>query len=1073
MQPEIQVRLLSEFSVVLGDGPVTTLNTPRLQALLAYLLLHRDAPQSRQHIAFLFWPDSSEEQALSNLRNLIMALRRALPDLERYISIDRRSLQWRNDNPLSLDVMEFERSLAEARRALHVAGNGAEHAHGPANTRPARASALLQETVDLYTGDLLPACYDEWVLAPREHLRQGFLWSLTALVSGLESVGEFNTAALYAQRLLRHDPLQEENYRRLMRVHLANGDRAGVISVYRHCERIMRRELGVEPSDATRHLLQQAEELAGNGDRDERGVRSASRRKGRGKSKAPGRAPGNLPAQTAEFIGREREVVAVSNLLRQPGRRLVTLTGTPGTGKTRLAIQVASGLGEFADGVYFVSLAPLTEPEMVERSIAQALGVAESASLPLRDSLLEALRDRHILLVLDNFEHLLPAAGVVAELLAPCPHLKVLATSRSPLNLRGEHEYAVPPLTVPGRDAPPEPDDLIQYEAVSLFVERAIEVFPQFELTRRNAPAVAEICRRLEGLPLAVELAAARVKVLAPEAILSRLGQRFKLLVGGKVDLPPRQRALEAAITWSYNLLDEEEKKLFRELSVFAGGCSLDAVEKVLGAQGRELDTRTALDGMTSLLNKSLVTRVEVEAGSIEALEEPRFGMLETLREYGLHRLTEAGEAHEAARRHAVYFAELVEALAARYFTPSQAAMLRLVEREHDNIRAALHWSCERGEAEIAMRLAGSLDRFWERRGHFGEGRAWLERALALQPGRVTQEQPEGNSRLARARANALRGLGRFQFRMGEYSLAEATLSESAALFETVGDKEGIADALNVMAAAVGMNEFDRGLAIHERCLTIRREIDDRPGIIASLQSIATIKVSKGEHFEARLLSLEALALHGGDGGNDTKAAILYALGAATAGLRDYDEARRILTECSTVCREIGNQRLLAWALYELAGIAFLEDDDEQSRRLNAEALDIFVQQGARPGIAHTYARMGRDEHRLGHYVEAGGLYSQAFAQAVEIGLIPAIGQALGGAAGVVAALGGAHDAAVLFGGAEAILQGIHSSLEREDMTFNMAEARTLLGEVAWKASWDEGYGLTWEQVVDRARGLL
>ena len=304
----------------------------------------------------------------------------------------------------------------------------------------------------------------------------------------------------------------------------------------------------------------------------------------------------------------------------------MTLTGTAGTGKTRLALQVAQGLGDHpsgvpADGVFFVSLAPLTEPGypfldvlagvMVERAIAQVLGVTEVANRPLRDSLLDFLFGKRMLLVLDNFEHLLPAAGLVAQLLAACPQLKVLATSRAPLNLRGEHEYAVPPMSVPGRDAPPDPDGLAQYEAVALFVERALEVSPQFALTRENAPAIAEICRRLEGLPLAIELAAVRVKVLSPEAILSRLDHRLKLLVGGKSDLPLRQQALATAIAWSYNLLDHNEKATFRGLSVFVGGWTLEAAEKVLSRE--EPGNGSILEGITSLLNKSLLFRIKVQ----------------------------------------------------------------------------------------------------------------------------------------------------------------------------------------------------------------------------------------------------------------------------------------------------------------------------------------------------------------------------------------------------------------------------------------------------------------------------
>lgn len=1046
-QQPLRISLLGGFRMSVGATPVTSVGTPRLQALVTYLLLKRDAPQTRQQIAFLFWPDSSEEQARSNLRNLILSLARNFADFADYISVERNTLQWRNDSRYELDVIEFERRLAQAEHDLQARKSDAA---------PYRSALpALQEAIELYAGDLLPACYDEWVLDEREHLRQGFLWALAEVVSSLESNGDLGTAILYAQRLLRHDPLQEENYRRVMRLHIGRADRSGAVSVYKQCERMLRSELGLEPSDLTRELLERAERLATH--------EPAVQRRANARSGNQGRTvvPSTLPAQTTSFIGRENHVTGISRQLREPECRLLTVIGTGGTGKTRLALQVAASTDAFSDGVFFVPLAPLSDPQMVEHSIAQALGITLTQGVAVRHTLIEALNGKQLLLVLDNFEHLLEAAPLVSDLLASCPVLKVLVTSRALLNLRGEREYSLPPMTVPPAGATAEPDDLLYYESVALFVKRAVEASPQFALTRANARAIAGICRKLEGLPLAIELAAARVKVLSPEAILSRLDHRLKLLTGGKADLPPRQQALETAIAWSYNLLDQNEKRVFRSLSVFAGGCSLEAAEAVLGGAHREAES-DVLDLVSSLLSKSLLVRADTLLGASGENMEPRFSMLETLREYGADRLAEAGELASVTRLHSLYFAQLIESAAANFFGPEQAALFERVELEYDNIVAALRWSCDVREADIALRLAGSLDRFWERRGNLSEGREWLERAVALPGSRAD----------SRSRANALRGLGRFQFRLGEYADAERTLMESVALFEEAGDREGTADALNVLAVSVGMNEYDRALEIQERCLAIRREIDDRWGIVSSLQNIAMTKIDQGKFEEARALCSEALELQGG-GNSDTKAAILYAQGLAILNMGEHAEGERILQECIALCRELKNNRLMGWALHQLAGMHYTLGDFAKSQLLNTESLDLFTEQGAKPGIAHAITRLGRDAQRAGDYRGAGELYLQALSQGREISLQPVLGQSLAGLGGVAAALGCSRTSAILFGKAQAVLAQIYSSIEREEMTLGMESVQALLGPEEWQDAWHEGGALTVDQASKIAQEIF
>ncbi len=447
---------------------------------------------------------------------------------------------------------------------------------------------------------MLPGCYDEWILGPREQLRDQYQWVLEQLVSHFEKQENLGAAIMYSQRLLRQDPLLEKNYHRLMVLHLANGDRAGVLNVYRQCARALKHELDIEPGPAIAAIMQQAREPAPRKKPASTAPASSHLRSRSRSSTPPADIQVKLPAQTTIFIGRERELTELGDLLRRNELRLVTLTGAAGTGKTRLAIRAAASLGKsFPDGVFFISLAANDDPNRVIPAIGSVLGVAEELGHQPLELLAVRISHARMLLLIDNFEHLLSAAPALAELLALCPQLRLLVTSRSVLNLRGEHEFPVAPLPLPPRELPPRPDDMLRYEAVYLFADRAQQVSPTFAITSTNARHIVEICRKLDGLPLAIELAAARVKVLSPKAILSRLDRRFKLLVDGPLDLPPRQRALETAIAWSYRLLDHDERSIFRGLSVFSGGWSLRAAEEMLGTSLSLSPSRSASPGIS------------------------------------------------------------------------------------------------------------------------------------------------------------------------------------------------------------------------------------------------------------------------------------------------------------------------------------------------------------------------------------------------------------------------------------------------------------------------------------------
>ncbi|MDP6514815.1 MAG: protein kinase [SAR202 cluster bacterium] len=479
---------------------------------------------------------------------------------------------------------------------------------------------------------------------------------------------------------------------------------------------------------------------------------------------SPATHPNNLPSRLTSFIGREQQIKEVRDLLSTA--RLVTLAGAGGCGKTRLSLQVASmALDEYPDGVWFVELAPVADPILVAQTVATTLGIREEPGQPLIATLSRSLQAKKMLLALDNCEHLVGAcAKLVNTLLAACPELQVLATSRESLGVAGENVWRVSPLSAPGPDQAQTTERLMEYESVKLFVERAIAAEPTFTITNQTAPVVAQICQRLEGIPLAIELTAARVRVLSVEQIAERLEDRFRLLTGGARTVLPRQQTLRAAVEWGYDLLSEPEQALFNRLSVFAGGFTLEAVESAWAGEG--VEEYEILDLVSSLVDKSLMVVVDGAGGSA------RYGLLETLREYGWERLVERGESEETQRRHAACFVALAEEAEPELRGPQQVSWLERLEQEHDNVRAALSWSAESGDGETGLRLGGALWPFWLTRGYLSEGRERLAGALALPSGL------EGTA----TRANALNGLGNMALSQGDYSAAWALYEESLAI---------------------------------------------------------------------------------------------------------------------------------------------------------------------------------------------------------------------------------------------------------------------------------------------------
>src|SRR6266571_404120 len=643
-------------------------------------------------------------------------------------------------------------------------------------------------------------------------------------------------------------------------------------------------------------------------------------------------------------------IAGVQQLLQREDVRLLTLTGPGGSGKTRLGLQVAAELSDhFTDGIYFVNLAPISDAELVVPTIAQTLGVKESPTRSMVEQLQAFLQEKLLLLLLDNFEQVVSAAPRLSDLLARCSHLKLLVTSRTVLHLAAEHEFAVPPLSLPDLNHLPDLVTLSQYEAVALFIARAQALKPDFQVSNAIAPAVAEICSRLDGLPLAIELAATRIKLLPPPALLARLGQGLAVLTSGVRDAPARQQTLRKTIDWSYQLLDAGEQWLFRRLSVFVGGCTLQAIEAICTALDTQPPTLSVLDGVASLIDKSLLRQTEQEA------EEPRFVMLETIREYGREALAAAGEAEVTHQAHVAYYLALAETAEKAWNGPQQAVWFGLLEQEHDNLRAAMNWLFERGEAERALRLGTALWWFWYAHEHWNEG--WNELSRAL-------DRSEGVA--APLRARALWAAGSLAGSLGHVERGEALCQESLALFREIGDTKGMGDAtfhlahvafarwdlaearllfeeslvflretgdktltawaLNALALVVlYQGEYARVHPLAEQAVEMFREWGDTTGVAISLMTLAQVVFWQGDLVRAQTLVEEALARASETGITSTEALALALQGEIALAQGETTTARLLIEQSHTLWQKVGNQGMQASTRALLAKVLAVE----------------------------------------------------------------------------------------------------------------------------------------------------
>lgn len=717
--------------------------------------------------------------------------------------------------------------------------------------------------------------------------------------------------------------------------------------------------------------------------------------------------PTNLPVALNRFIGREREIAELKHLLAST--RLLTIKGPGGAGKTRLALQVGADLlDSFPDGVWLVDLAPLSNPALVSQATAHVFDIREEEGRPLADTLVAALRAKNLLLIYDNCEHLLlNTAQLVKELLVNIPKLKIMATSREPLGTAGEVVWSIPPLSSPSPREAKNIDKLAQYDAIQLFVDRAVAVKSDFTLSSENAPAIAEISQKLEGIPLAIELAAARIKVLSAEEIARRISACFQLLAGGDRTAAPRQQTLRALIDWSHDLLSEEEQILLRRLSVFAGGWTLPAAEKVCANE--ELESWEVLDLLTSLVDKSLVV-AELQ------VEQQRYRFLEIIRQYAQERLARSNEKDELLYKHAEYFLKLARASYGELWGTKQGYWLERLEAEHDNLRTALEWLAQdANHQELLLRMASSLWRFWEIHGHLSEGRAYLEQALAANPdGPVAW------------RAHGLRGAGNLARQQGDYSRAKMMHEQSLALFHEMEDKLGIARELEAIGEIVWyQGDTLRAVELLTESLALRYEIDDKEGVAASLAQLGNLARDRGQYEHARELLEESLKLNRELGDKLYTASTLNNLGLVAYLLCEYaqanaffeealslyrrlhdrsgiastlqnlanvakdqgyfKEAAKLFNDCLELLQDLGDKRGIARVLSGLAEVAFFQGDYPRARELSDQGLDLFQEQGIKRGVMAALVVRAYIAHYQGDYERAGSIAKKSLALSVEL----------------------------------------------------------------------------------------
>jgi predicted ATPase/DNA-binding SARP family transcriptional activator/DNA-binding CsgD family transcriptional regulator len=993
----LRIELLGGFRVSVGsltieDGEWRLRKAKSLVKLLALASGHR---LHRERVMDLLWPDLNAKAASNNLRGALHVARRTLdPDASGYLEVRGEQLVLCPESPLWVDVDAFEEAARTARRL--------------------REPAAYEAAVELYAGELLPEDrYEAWAEGRREALRQLNLALHMELAALHEERGEHERGIEALRRVLSEEPAREEAHIGLVRLYVLAGRRQEAALQYERLREALSRELDAEPSAESEQLYEEI--------RAGRLPPAPSPSSGRSSDEPEDSARHNLPSSLTSFVGREREMVETRRLLSMT--RLLTLTGAGGSGKTRLGLEVARSLvGAYPDGAWLVELAGLTEPDLVPQAVATTLEVREQPGRPLLDALLDALRDKEMLIVVDNCEHLIDASAHLAEvLLHSCPRLRVLATSREPLGIRGEVLWQVSPLSLPDVDRESTVESLMRYEAVRLFVDRARLKLPDFGLTQENAGAAARVCRKLDGIPLAIELATARIGALAIEQVAQRLEASLDLLSGGSRTVEPRQQTLKATLDWSHDLLSEAERALLRRLSVFAGGWTLEAAEEVCSGDGIERDSVLTLLG--ELVYKSLVVAGAATGGAV------RYRMLEPIRQYAWEKLEESGEADEVRGQHAAFFLAVAEEAEPELDGPRQRLWVEQLEAEHDNLREALSWVLEREEAELGLRFGGALWRFWFVRGYLSEGLRWMEQALA------------GSDEPAPARAKVLEGIG-WLAQQYDPERAKVAYEEMLDLSRELGEKGNVATALNSLATLAALRgDHAQARALLEENLVVLQELENEPNTATTLKRYHVFNL------------LGALAIY--QEGDLARASELF--GESLALAREAEDAFRI-----------------GIALTGVGYLALLQGDHERATARCGEALALAHELGSAGVeiIPEALVNLGLAALTQGDHERATAPLEEALTMSQQLGRKPTAINALEGMASLAGALGEASRAARMWGAAEVsrdVIGVVLAPGERALHTPYLTGARSRLGDEAWEEALEEGREMSLDQAAEYA----
>jgi predicted ATPase/DNA-binding SARP family transcriptional activator/DNA-binding CsgD family transcriptional regulator len=990
----VRIRLLGDFRVSIGTRTVGAQEWRLRKAadLVKLLALAQDHRMHREQAMDLLWPGSGPKAAANNLRQALHAARRVLDPTagdaasSPYLRLEGDRLVLCPEDELWVDVEAFEAATVAARRS-----------HDP---------AVHQAALNLYAGDLLlEDRYEDWTENRREALRRDRLTLLVEMAELSEKRGDLGSAIDALREAVSEEPAHEEAHADLMRLYAKSGQRYQALRQYEQIREALRRGFGTEPGAASRRLHEEIVSgrfpIPHRQSSDNVPFEEVSRPRQH-----------NVPAALSRFVGREREKVEVERALTMT--RLLTFTGVGGCGKTRLALEVTRDVaGAYRDGAWLVELASLSDPDLLPQAVAATLHVREQRNEPPIVTLQETLGAKEVLLVLDNCEHLLDACARLAVLLlGSCPGLRMLATSREALGVAGEANWVVSPLSVPETERPTTVEEIAASESVQLFLDRAKYRRPTFALSPHNVPAVAEICRRLEGIPLAVELAAARLGTMSVEEIAARLGNSLGLLTKGDRTATPRQRTLRATLGWSYEMLSEPERILFARLAVFAGGWTLVAAEAVVSGYG--IEKGEVLDLLSSLVDKSLAV-TEAAAGDV------RHRMLEPVRQYAQERLAKSGQRSDARSRHAAYFVAEAEAAEPELFGSRQRAWLDRLEREHDNHRAALDWSIEQGD-ELGLRLGGALSRFWYIRGYLSEGRRWLEKGL-VESGAVS----------APARAKALAEAG---------WLAEA------------------------------QDDYQRASAAHEASLSVYQRLGDEMGIARSLANLGRVAVSRGDEGRATKLLEETLAVLRTSKNERDLASVLTSLGMLALARGDHVRTATLFEEALYLRRKARNVRGVAVSLNNLGFATLFHGDGERAMVLFEEALAKNRAVGDKQGIVVSLINQGLAALAQANHRRATELLEESLTLLRELENKQTVAEWMEAMAAVAGAQGQTQRAARLWGAAQCLREDIGVPLppdERAILEPHLASAHSLLETEAWVAALTEGRGMTSEQAVEYA----